>query len=163
MSEESRLERLKSKIKQAFAEAEYPGDDQILYDRDHCLECQQVAADFQGQSWPQMPFKILRFNRESFGSQFTPEGFRFYLPAYLLAALEDGDVLEYTLFSLLPLDKPDSVARWREKVQGLSAEQRHIVREFLDYIKEERPAHFLPDYPNSKLTLYWPDENDQTL
>jgi hypothetical protein len=163
MSEESRLERLKSKIRDVFAEAKYPGDDQILYDRNHCPECQQVATDFQGQPWPQVSLKILRFNRENFGSQFTPAGFRFYLPAYLLAALEDGDVLEYTLFALLPLDKPDAVARWQEKIQGLSVEQRGVVREFLDYIKEERPAQFLPGYPDSKLAFYWSDAKDQTL
>jgi len=76
---------LKVEIAEAFAGTPYPGDDKlcgsIQWD-----EPAESALDFRGVSWQKAHPRLLAANYVSL-SFLSPEGFRFYLPAYLTAEL----------------------------------------------------------------------------
>src|ERR1700687_3467403 len=81
-------EHLAARVKTAFSDIPYPGDDRLmldLYQGD--WEADLAAEAFAGQHWTTVPLKLLGFHQESL-HYFTPEAFRYYLPAYLLAPLK---------------------------------------------------------------------------
>ena len=86
------LEALKSLIRAAFEDAEYPGDDNIAgcsrsLTPFGCDDCDPMAAHFKGTRWQEHNLQTLgEFNSLSF---FHPEARRYYLPAFMLAELQD--------------------------------------------------------------------------
>lgn len=88
------IEHLKKKIKESFAQAEYPGDWALVGSREG-NEPVQVAQEFQGKTdWRTLDGRFLDKAPRGLGtalSFFSDEAFRFYLPAYLIADL-NGDL-----------------------------------------------------------------------
>ncbi len=84
-------------IETAFADTPYPGDGQI-----GTLE---LDFSFRGLNWKQVPIEVLFYHRDE-TSSFTPEGFRFYLPAMMFGVLlhfEEVDTLTQNLiYRLVP-------------------------------------------------------------
>src|SRR6476659_4487759 len=91
-------ERVRDEITTAFGSAPYPGDEEIvsmliiggqLVDDP---ERKEIKEAFRGSHWTAVSHETLMRNRDSLPF-FTPAGLRFFLPAYLLAAL-DGEKIE---------------------------------------------------------------------
>src|SRR5438270_13812260 len=82
-------QELARQVETAFSDVPYPGDDAIvpLYDNEpHCDECANLARTFRSKNWQSVPLEILFLERGSL-PLFTAEAFRYYLPAFLRAAL----------------------------------------------------------------------------
>jgi hypothetical protein len=97
-------QELAKKIEDVFANTPYPGDNSL--GRDWEIE------PFVGKHWKTIPLNVVMSRREELLS-FSPAGFRFYLPAYLIAALvhpeETVDTLPNNiLWSLAPPGSEDT-------------------------------------------------------
>jgi hypothetical protein len=142
-------EALAARIKKAFADVPHPDDDRLVDDPRH-WEGGQFAREFAGKDWKTLPLEFLSDNLFSL-HYFTPEAFRYYLPAYLLAALRklsDAEAqtgagnIEHTVSCCLHPDwcvagwmtqEQTDVARgkFRARVSGLTLAQKVVVRDYV--------------------------------
>lgn len=155
---DSRREALQRQIEAAFADAPHPGDDHIGYDADD-WESAELARAFKGRHWRELTPAELQYHSSSFLSS---EGFRYYLPAYLLAALEDhGNLMPHTVYGLtLPPGSSPEELRLRVwqlgRFEGLSPAQKRAVREFLEYARDAASHYFSQGQePRLALERYW--------
>jgi hypothetical protein len=104
---------------------------------------EDLIADFGGKHWSELPIPTVFYNRAGLSS-LSPEGFRFYLPAFMTASLTAtseegrGDISQYTMWSLAP--DPESASRFQERISLLTDEEREVVREFLAALAARWPA-----------------------
>lgn len=128
--------RLVAQIEQAFANTIYPGDDKLI-NANHCPECEEIALAFQGKLWLQLTdVGFLRYH-EAAMSLMYPEGFRFYLPAFLRAALIDpeaADIIHDGLeFHLTPpeTEGAEAMEYFLNRVSGFTKNQKQVIKAFL--------------------------------
>jgi hypothetical protein len=152
-------ENLIQAIREAFSMAAYPGDDLLVYDTSGAhLECIQVAEAFRGRHWPDVSVDQL-LNQPDSLFFFTPEAYRYYLPAFMIAAVQsyvDMDIVVINLVhTLIPPAEGQDRNRFEARMQGLNARQRSAVRQFLEFLIS---AHG-QDFPRNDLQLaletYW--------
>lgn len=154
----SRREALLRQIETAFADTPHPGDDHIGYDSDD-WESAELTRAFKGRHWRDLSPAELQYHSSSFLSS---EGFRYYLPAYLLAALEDhGNLMPHTVYGLTPPEasspEEQRLRAWQlERFEGLSPAQKRAVRAFLEYARDEASHYFSQGQdPRLALERYW--------
>jgi hypothetical protein len=127
---------LQERIKAAFADVEYPGDNNIIHCPYHCRPCREIANYFKGKTWEGHSVQNLRDHHTAL-SLFTPEAFHYFLPAFMLASIESYDQV-YVL--------PDSIRFHFEfnlehrdhflvRVTKFSDEQRKVIIDFLRYME----------------------------
>lgn len=76
-------------IERAFGPMQYPGDDNIVYDNSgYDLECVEIKEALKGKHWRDISCDTLDQLRQSLGF-LSPQGFRFYLPAFLRITVTD--------------------------------------------------------------------------
>jgi hypothetical protein len=131
-------EALAARIEQAFAEVPYPGEDRLVDDPRH-WEGGQSASAFAGKDWRTLPLDFLGENLFSL-YYFTPEAFRYHLPAYVLASLRKlsdaeertsaGNV-SHTVGCCLYPEAGDALDRLRTRVSGLTPEQKGVLRDYV--------------------------------
>ncbi len=81
-------ETVMNHIREAFATVEYPGDDFLQGSFDGC-EPYEVVSPFRGKNnWRTVDAEFLDAHYDAL-SFFSEGGFRFFLPAYLIADLQD--------------------------------------------------------------------------
>jgi hypothetical protein len=129
-------------IREAFRETAHPGDAFLVGSREGC-EPSEVIAPFMGVSdWSQVTAEILDGNSEAL-SFFSEGGFRFFLPAYLIADLEAQLQTADPLFHLTggfsdAVVQVPTKARVYEKTIGKSAllnPRRYGAMTFYDYAR----------------------------
>ena|SRR5438034_7183815 len=80
---------LRLRIDEAFGGMPYPGDEQIVtHNRGDCSECERTQNALKGLYWRDLSFEILDHQREAL-TFMSPEGFRFYLPAFMIFSIMD--------------------------------------------------------------------------
>lgn len=84
------LEIMIQEIRDAFGDMPYPGTEYLTNDLEgNDLERKQIREGFSRyENWQDVPRELLVQERDAL-PLFEPQGFRFYLPAYMLFALED--------------------------------------------------------------------------
>lgn len=96
--------QLIEEIKDAFAKVEYPK--QISYDvTGNHLECLEVENTFRNKTWQSLPNNFM-FEERSALFFFSPEGFHYYLPAFMIFSLHDfisADDIPDTIVRMLTL------------------------------------------------------------
>ena len=129
-------------IKTAFGDMPYPGTEYITNDLEgNDLERKQIREGFSRyENWLDVPSELLVQERDAL-PLFEPQGFRFYLPAYMLFALEDyegADMIPESIVHSLTL--PDAGTELyefvRERLVLFSEEQRKAVLHFLEYLED---------------------------
>src|SRR5262245_59821431 len=126
------LDRLRQDILAAFAMIDPPSDNEIT--SHPCDECAEVTAAFSGvKGWSADPALI----DEIFDDLplFTPRAYRYYLPAFLLRALDtfDPDNL-VTQFSLFDLSGDPNNDWYRKRIGQLAPEECAVIVTFLRYV-----------------------------
>lgn len=124
-------------IRDAFNDVAYPGDDRIVSVPLH--EPEMVKA-FVGKHWREiLDPEFLEVWR--YFPFFTYEGLLFYLPAYLLAAIEySGRSAEWLaplfckLYPETDIFDIQDVRASQELVQMMTEGQRRAIRHFLEYL-----------------------------
>ena len=129
-------------IREAFRETSYPGDAFLVGSREGC-EPSEVIAPFLGVAdWSQVAAEVLDANSEAL-SFFSEGGFRFFLPAYLIADLEGllqnaDPVFHLTSGFSDTVVRLPTKARVYEKTIGKSAllnPRRYGAMTFYDYAR----------------------------
>lgn len=128
-------------IKTAFGDMPYPGAECIVNDRGgNDLERKQIREEFSGyENWLDVPRDLLLQERDAL-PLFEPQGFRFYLPAYMLFTIEDYDgadtIPESIVHSLTLPDAGTELYEFvRERLVLFSEEQRKAILHFLEYLE----------------------------
>lgn len=128
-------------IKTAFGGMPYPGTERIMNDlKGYDPERKQIREEFSRyEDWQDVPRELLLYERDAL-SFFEPQGFRFYLPAYMLFSVEDyegADTIPESIVHSLTL--PDAGTELyefvRERLVLFSEEQRKAVLHFLEYLE----------------------------
>jgi hypothetical protein len=159
----SRLEALKQEIEAAFTGVLYPGDDRIAYSNID-FDGSRLAAAFKGRHWKELTPDEMHWNEMIFLSR---EGFHYYLPAYLLASLEDyngtlnEDIRPLTVYGLTlsaedtPLHRRLRESRLKD-FEVFTPAQKRAIRSFLEYARDEWTDEFPGgDEPKQALERYW--------
>lgn len=85
----SKRETVMNQIREAFAEVEYPGDEFLQGSYDGC-EPYETVTPFRGRNdWRAIDAEFLDAHYDAL-SFFSEGGFRFFLPAYLIAELQNA-------------------------------------------------------------------------
>ncbi len=142
-------------VEEAFANVPCPGDDRLLAYPDY-YESDAILEVFPGKHWRELVFKIPPEHDVSV-KLFSPEAFRFYLPAYLITALLDppelGIFLEYTLGSLTPPDSKPLRRQWfLGYISPLDARQKAAIRRFVELAIPEAKGY---PYPRDDRALFF--------
>jgi hypothetical protein len=155
VSESAATDALRA-IEHAFAPMQYPGDDNIVYDNSrHNLACASVWDKVSGLHWKDLRVEQIRDTGEDLLFM-SPEGLRFFLPAYLRAVLLFPGrffTLNSDLIQLLTCE-PKSESRFLERFGPLSAEQKHAVFLFLT-ASSDRNASDFEDAVAAASASYW--------
>jgi hypothetical protein len=157
-------------IHESFGPMPYPGDEQIVTGENS--EDQQILRLLKGLHWRDVPFETLDHLRTAL-TFMSPEGFRFYLPAFMLYCIMDfyrADVAVDRVISNLTLllasdiwSKPSHAEedeRWWqnwffERVSGFSALQAKVIGEFLEHMRDVYGEEFPDQEPQTALERYW--------
>jgi hypothetical protein len=127
----TRLERLIQQIEAAFAGMEQPGDEEIVPD----LRQLEDNYDLKGRHWRDLTAADI-LEHEGSPFLFTPVAYRFFLPAYLLAAVRDYEGADVAVGSIISsLTKRDirdllsslewhlDRLRWKDFTPGINDER----------------------------------------
>ena len=127
-------------IHDAFDAVPYPGDAQIVLDNGpDDLEAAKLKERFKGFHWREISIEILQ-EMHSGVAFFSPQGYQFYLPAFMIFAVSDFDrggaicdelVRTLTLPHPRDIEKIKSIARLRPESFPIPAPAWHEVIETL--------------------------------
>lgn len=82
-------EKLIETIKEAFKEEKHPGEFNLVYDNSgKHLECIQVRELFKDKTWNSLPDNFM-FEEHTALNFFSKEGFKYYLPAFMVFSIRD--------------------------------------------------------------------------
>ena len=154
---DSVAESIVEKIKCAWDGVPYPGDTNIF--TPHSYDDEDITDYFRGTTWEGHAVKSLRRHSSAISTFFTPLAFHFWLPAYLIAAIEDPEELDSGLNSLISSllperDNSPSVIEHQERIALLTNEQRRAVIATLEFIIQKWCSENEPMY-DEKTALYY--------
>jgi len=136
-------------ITEAFADIPYPGDDRMIANPEHareCPECSAVASVFRGRNWRELTPEFVSSQGSDIGF-LSPDAFRYFLPAYLVAGIDDFTIASVVLgVGYLTRPEPEDcddrfmtfeerIQYFNERISGISKRQARAIVSFLEYIK----------------------------
>ena len=129
-------------IEQAFADTTYPGDDHLI-NAGHCSECEDIYEAFRGKSWESLTDVAYLRRYESAINLMYSEAFRYYLPAFMRAAVVDPQTADVILdglkFNLMP-HQSKSPDEFIKRISGFSHKQKLAIKAYLKF--EPYPMHW---------------------
>ncbi len=155
-----RADEIKDRIRGAFPAVAFNG---VVTDC-NCEECTDIRLALEEKRWDEVPREFIDFTCSP--ALLTPEAFCAFLAAYMLRALDlvsqsDGNVVEFTVYSLIPGNdqEPYEVCKveWRLRLARLmNAEQIQAVRRFLLFVTENSAhAEWLERFIRRALDEVW--------
>jgi uncharacterized protein DUF6714 len=137
------------RIDEAFKDTLYPGDEHIVFDNSGShLECEKVKGILKGRHWRNVSFEVLEQLRSALFFM-SPEGYRFYLPAFMIFSIVDfyrADVIpDEIIQSLTPPVAAD--------IAGISA--RHEIPPELQPFSQDQWEAIVKTLVESERTGAW--------
>ena len=134
-------ESLKELIKKTFVNAKYPGDNK-LRNSDMGNEPYLLEQEFRGKTdWQSLDPSFIDRSPDGFGtalSFFSDEAFRFYLPAFLIADIDDKLMIAQPVFYLhYGLDDESKVKYVNPRLYGNETWFELKQRQFSVFNKKE--------------------------
>jgi hypothetical protein len=102
----------------------------------------ELEAALRGRHWRDVPRETLYAKRQEL-PLLTSEGFRFYLPAFLLAALDDEEI---RFFLLCHFDVAANGGTLKQGLSKFSDGERAALRAFFEYMAEAPDQFVAPDH-----------------
>ena len=148
MADDDEIRALMEHLEAAFGGLPVPADDRlVLDDSGYHLECNQVKAMLRGRHWRDLSPEDLEGEADSL-SFLAPEGFRFFLPAFVRVSLLDferADLVPMAVVGALTRpDDPDRQEYFNSRLGALDARQRQALKQFLAFLRRRYEAYFLP-------------------
>lgn len=139
---------VKSTILRAFAATPYPGDDNLVTNStNQDPESQEIAEAFRGKQWNTISAKTLHEFAQAL-PLFTPEAFRYYLPAYMLESIslpESEDILKDVVpFNLMPpsdRNAPDGTF-FMERAAQFTVQEREAIASYLSLVMQVKACEW---------------------
>lgn len=130
-------QRLVEQIQRAWADVQYPGDGNIFTPDSY--DDEGITEYFSGTTWKGHSVENLRAHETALSTFFMPAAYHYWLPAYLLAAVEDPDELSQGVDSLVRSFVPRDASslfkqEQQERLRLLSNEQKMAVIGVLEYL-----------------------------
>jgi hypothetical protein len=126
---EDQISRLVQEVRAAFSDVPYPGDDRIT---GSCYPWDEGVSDyFRGKGQDGHRVEVLREHVAAL-SFFLPEAYHYYLPAFVIAELEDpetADIICDSIFYDFSHDKADSL------IARLTPAQRQAMFHYFEYYR----------------------------
>lgn len=127
-------EELKNLIKVSFADTQYPaGKLTDTYDDEGATEL------FSGTRWQDQNPDILQKHYATLHF-LEPDAFRYFLPAFMLAVLEDtespGNIAHTIAFSF-GKPEPDWESRYTKRIAKFSPIEKQAILQFMDFLYEK--------------------------
>jgi hypothetical protein len=143
--EDPRVAALCTEIRSAFAATPYPGDDQLAGGGGD--ESSEIGVEFRGLRWQSVHPELLVYQYTA-TSFLSDAGFRYFLPAFLLADLfeyESNANLEFTLTHGLTGQAEPQSDEATERAGRTINWREHAERRFAAFTRPERLAiiHYL--------------------
>jgi hypothetical protein len=158
-----KLDELRQRILAAFPKYDPPLPENITSHR--CEECYGVRDDFRGVRWWAADDELIDENFDDL-PLFTPEAYHYYLPAFLLRALDifdpDNLVVQFCVYNLSPMKTPIDDPWQRARLNQFTPEQITAIANFLECIlKDER---FYNHYAHAErgLRKFWHVAKDES-
>jgi hypothetical protein len=116
----------------------------------------EIRAALEAKRWPEIPKEVLCFHHDA-PFFLSPDGFRYLLPAFLIAALESptSPLVDTLVFALTMPDAADDAQLFLDTMSPLNDSQRSAVRLFLEYLRDEEAKDWPDDAPGRALQRYW--------
>ncbi len=143
------------KIKEAFQSVEYPGDTNLIAHPEY-QEPYEMLQAFKGKRWQEVDVELGLYWRMNMSS-FTTEAFQYYLPGFMIAALDEEsiDMDVFLVATLKPPTDPSMRERFLDRISLLTAAQRSVVYEFLKGFYDDNP-HYSIDQDDKTLSFWRP-------
>ena len=126
-----------SRIKEAFADVPYPGDENILSTPDHiliCEECHDLYEIFKGIGRGETLEGKEWFNNLGYAiTFFSAAGWQYFLPAYLIQSISHNKL--GSLHFYIDSD-PELVEYWEDRISQLNQEQFKVLVDYLSAVVE---------------------------
>ena len=154
---DKRAAEIAAGLEAAFASVPYPGDDNISESSQGHVNAEMLHF-FKGRNWPDLSLEELREQRFCL-YHFTPAAFRFFLPAYMRAALLHSEAVDNVwelVFGCLtpPEDSDFSAMQWfMARVEGLTANQRSAAKAYICFYTEIETSY--PDPRRQRALAFW--------
>ncbi len=131
---------LESRIRAAFADSQYPGDDQLTVYDPQGREFDETFRLLRGTAWESVDVQEF-LSGDTPVPDLTPKAFCYYLPALLITALKEApDIANLLVFYFTPSSSdlfPDAAdglgfrAGLEERLSLLTREQRLLIADVL--------------------------------
>lgn len=123
---------LQQNITDAFADLRRPAGGEIV--GHDCDECSRIRSDLAPYAWSQVPGEVLEYHCDSF-PLLTPQAFRYYLPGFVIYALNNPDsaVARWVIENLRDLGQPNDF--WVSRAE-FTEPQKTAIRKVLHFIYE---------------------------
>jgi hypothetical protein len=134
----NQLDGWRQKLLAVFPKTEPPSAAKIT--SHDCEECDVVRDDFRNLKWWSANSELIDYH---FGDLplFTPEAYHYFLPAFLLRALEnfetDNLVLQFCIYSLTPTDTPTDDPWYSARLNRFTPEEMSVISDFLECIRDD--------------------------
>lgn len=143
------------KIRKAWKSATYPGDEHVFLPGAN----EDFTEYFFGTTWEGHSAESLRWHCVSFRWFFTPIAYLYWLPAYLIASVEDPEELDVCLSSLVDSFLPETeeaefYAEQSARLALLTNEQKLAVIATLEVIIEQLESQSEPAHDENKALKY---------
>jgi hypothetical protein len=135
--------QLIDRIEKAWKDVPYPGDDQIFTPKSY--DDEDVTRYFSGTSWKGHTVQDLRAHSSAISSFFTPAAYHYWLPAFLIAAVEDPDELSQGYDSIIWSLLPNEAAEFEARMALLTDAQKRTI---IDVIEHLIAFYDDPTFPN---------------
>jgi hypothetical protein len=132
--EASDKQKLVESIEKAWANVQYPGDQNIFTPKSY--DDEGIAKYFSGTTWRGHGVAGLRSRCSAISVFFTPKAYHYWLPAYLIAAVDDPMELSQGVYSLVASVTPGKGSDLEERMALLTNEQKVAVIKVLEYLIE---------------------------
>jgi len=141
--EGSNKQKLVESIEKAWASVPYPGDQNIFTPESY--DDEGITEYFSGTTWKGHTIAGLRSRCSAINIFFTPKAYHYWLPAYLIAAIEDPLELSQGAQCLVASVSPGRGSDVEEKMALLTDDQKLAVTKVLEYLIEVYRDPFYPD------------------
>lgn len=139
------IEQLRATITSAFADVPHPGDAALVTgDVSYDPEYRAVARAFGSKHWCELSRAFIREHDDAL-PLLRPAAFRFFLPAYLLACVDDGPDLgtaPLNVVSSLSPPEPsdvDSVRAFSERAAAFTVAEARAITAYLKLARDREP------------------------
>lgn len=144
--------RARALIESAFGEMQYPRGSAVV----SAADGPALVKSYTNKDWRELTPEVLTYSSLYF---FTGAGFQYFIPAFLLASLDEDNVelRGRVVRALAPRDPGDAAQEeaFGERVRLLTPAQRAAVGAFLDAVREHHLDEFRKLPPALKERGYW--------